>query len=75
MAATMDEQALLYGGEIDRKWSLRPGTSERLAKRGLLPHVELPDGRIRFRWRDVEACLQEHQVAHSSVPQTVPVVG
>ncbi len=56
-------KGLLHGGEIDRRLSFRPGTAERLARRGTLPHIRLPNGAIRFRWKDVSQCLQEHNVA------------
>jgi len=52
------EFPLLEGGEIDRRLSLRPGTAIRLARRDKLPHVVLPDGVIRFSWRDVAEALR-----------------
>jgi hypothetical protein len=54
---------LLHGGDVDRRLNLRPGSAERLAKRGTLPHVRLPNGAIRFRWSDVAGCLEEFKPA------------
>ena len=50
---------LLYGADIDRRISWPVGRAERMARRGELPHVLLPDGSIRFRWRDIEPLLKE----------------
>lgn len=49
---------LIDGLTVDRRLDLRPGTADRLAKRGTLPHVKLPHGLIRFRWSQVAQCLQ-----------------
>jgi predicted site-specific integrase-resolvase len=48
---------LLIPIEVDRILRYKPGKAERLAKRGKLPHVRLPDGTIRFRESDVEQLL------------------
>lgn len=48
---------LLIPIEVDQILRLRPGKSERLAKRGKLPHVSLPDGSIRFRPSDIERII------------------
>jgi hypothetical protein len=48
---------LLDGSAVDRCLALRPGTAERLARRGRLPHVVLPNGSIRFEWDEVEQLL------------------
>jgi hypothetical protein len=47
----------LYPEDIDRKLNWPPGRAERLARRGRLPHVILPDGSIRLIWAEVEALL------------------
>ena len=39
---------LLLPDEVDRLLRYPPGRSERLARRGKLPHIQLPDGAIRF---------------------------
>jgi len=49
---------LLRPEEIDHRLNWPLGRSERLARRGRLPHVLLPDGAIRFRWPDIEALLE-----------------
>ena len=56
---------LLIPIEVDRILRYRAGRSERLAKRGKLPHVVLPSGEIRFRESDVERLFSqpETQVA------------
>lgn len=49
---------LLFDGiDVDKAlgWSL--GKADRLAKRGKLPHIKLPDGSIRFDWREIEPLL------------------
>ncbi len=49
---------LLLTAEIDRQLSWPLGRAERLARRGKLPHVVLPDGSIRFRWRDIARLVE-----------------
>lgn len=51
------EQCFLTGQDVDRRLSLRPGTADRLARRGLLPHVQLPNGIIRFAWDEIASVL------------------
>ena len=41
---------LLYPEDIDNRLTWPIGKASRLAKRGKLPHVILPDGSIRFEW-------------------------
>ena len=48
---------LLYGDDVDRRLNWPLGKAERLAHRGKLPHLVLPDGAIRFRWKLVRALL------------------
>ncbi len=36
------------GREIDKRYAWPLGRAERLARRGKLPHLLLPDGAIRF---------------------------
>jgi len=40
--------------QLDDRLSWPPGRAERLARQRHLPHVLLPDGRIRFLWEQVE---------------------
>lgn len=44
---------LLQSADIDRRLAWPIGRAERLARRGQLPHVRLPDGAIRFHWREI----------------------
>jgi len=60
-------EPLITGGDIDRRLSFRPGTADRKAKQGLLPHVVLPDGTIRYRWADVEQSLTKREVLDDSI--------
>jgi len=41
--------------QLDDRLSWPPGRSERLARQRHLPHVLLPDGRIRFIWEQIES--------------------
>ena len=45
------------GHEIDKKLGWKPGRAERLARRRQLPHIVLPDGSIRFDWRELERLI------------------
>jgi hypothetical protein len=40
--------------QVDARLSWPSGRAERLARQRHLPHVLLPDGRIRFIWEQVE---------------------
>jgi len=45
--------------EIDQHFRWRLGTAERLARRGRLPHVILPDGEtIRFNGAEIEGLVK-----------------
>ena len=48
----------LYGEEIDKRLTWPLGRAERLARRGKLPHVVLPDGSIRFLWDQIEPLIR-----------------
>lgn len=48
---------LLIPVEVDRLLRYRAGTAERLARKGILPHISLPDGSIRFYETEIEAIL------------------
>ncbi len=47
-----------FGTEIDKKLTWPLGRAERLARRGKLPHIVLPDGSIRFRWDQIEPLIR-----------------
>jgi hypothetical protein len=44
--------------QIDQRLNWPLGTSARLARRGKLPHYLLPDGSIRFDWKEVVALVR-----------------
>jgi len=50
----MTLEPLLKPMDVDSILGLRPGQSERLARRKKMPHIELPNGEIRFRRSDIE---------------------
>jgi hypothetical protein len=53
--------------EIDRMLRYPDGRAARLAEKGLLPHIRLPDGEIRFDAVEIRAMLQAaHQPAAPS---------
>jgi hypothetical protein len=47
----------LYPEDVDVRLNWPLGRAERLARRGRLPYVVLPDGSIRFEWAEIEALL------------------
>jgi hypothetical protein len=47
----------IFGEDIDRRMGWRPGRAEQLARQRRLPYVLLPDGAIRFDWREVEPLI------------------
>ena len=49
---------LLVPEEVDSWLRLPRGRAQRLARKGLLPAIELPDGEIRFRRCDIEELLR-----------------
>jgi hypothetical protein len=55
---------LIYSEDVDKRLSWPLGRAERLARRGKLPHVVLPDGAIRFSWSEVRQLI--HRVARES---------
>lgn len=44
--------------DIDRHLNWHPGTAERLARRGRLPHFKLPDGSIRFSLNEIQSLVR-----------------
>ena len=52
--------------EIDAEFGWPLGKSERLARRGVLPHYVLPDGKtIRFVRSEIEAMVRHHLPAEA----------
>ncbi|KAA1261145.1 hypothetical protein LF1_36890 [Rubripirellula obstinata] len=58
---------LLLTADVDRRLAWPLGRAERLARRGKLPHLVLPDGSIRFRWRDIAKLVQTVATAPKSI--------
>ena len=54
---------LLYGDDIDHRLSWPLGRADRLARRGKLPHVLLPDGSVRFEWEEIVKLVRHVSVA------------
>lgn len=52
------DDALLKPSDVDRLFRYSTGRAARLARRGLLPYLTLPDGEIRFRQRDIEQIIE-----------------
>lgn len=52
---------LLTPDEVDCQLRYPPGYSERLARRGKLSHVVLPDGSIRFTSKSINQLLVNGQ--------------
>jgi hypothetical protein len=48
---------LLWPEELDKRLTWPIGRAQRLARRGKLPHIVLPDGSIRFEWAEIEPLL------------------
>jgi len=53
--------ALLKPAEVDFLLRYPAGRATRLAKRGQLPHIVLPDGSIRFREVEIEQLLAQRK--------------
>jgi hypothetical protein len=56
----------LKPSELDSRLRYPSGRSLRLARRGLIPHIKLPDGEIRFDPDAVDRWLREHTRATES---------
>ena len=48
---------LLTDRELDKRLRWPLGRATRLARRGKLPHVLLPDNTIRFEWETIEPLI------------------
>lgn len=53
----------VFGTDIDHRLNWPLGRADRLAHRGRLPHIVLPDGSIRFSWRTIRPLLISKGVA------------
>lgn len=51
----MDE--LVVPIEVDRRFRWKPGTAERMARRGKIRHFLLPNGEVRFTPGDIDDLL------------------
>lgn len=59
---------LLTERELDKRLRWPLGRAQRLARRGKLPHVLLPDATIRFEWETIEPLIV--RVDRDAVPPT-----
>ena len=57
---------LLTPGELDERLSYPSGRSARLARRGLIPHVVLPDSEIRFDPDAINEWLRENSAPEAT---------
>jgi len=57
------QELLLTAAEVDRALRYPRGRSIRLARRGVLPHVVLPDGEIRFEREAIADLLANGRTA------------
>ena len=53
----MSERVLLTPGEVDVLLRYPTGRARRLALKGMLPYLLLPDGELRFDQADIDALL------------------
>jgi len=61
-------QTLIVPTDLDRRLGFPRGRAAKLAARGLIPHLELPDGEIRFDPDAVEQWLRERSHPAESEP-------
>lgn len=50
---------LLKPKQVDRILQWPFGKTARLAKQGIIPHILLPDGQIRFSSKDIDCLLEK----------------
>lgn len=55
------ETQLLKGCEVDSRLRYPSGRTVKLARQGLIPSIELPDGEIRFDPDAINEWLQKRQ--------------
>jgi len=58
----VDAIELLTPLELDELLHYRRGRTIRLARKGFIPYVQLPDGEIRFQRSVIEQWLREREV-------------
>ena len=58
-----DAKTLIQPSELDRRLAYRHGRSARLARQGLIPHILLPDGQIRFDPEVIDEWLHNHSTS------------
>ena len=56
---SMSEQRFIQPFDLDRLLAYPRGRSARLARKGLIPCVHLPDGELRFDRERIERWLQQ----------------
>lgn len=61
---------LLYPDDIDARLNWAAGTAQRLAKRGRLPHVLLPNGEVRFIWTEIVSLIRHVPMREEWRPAT-----
>lgn len=61
MGCMKSNHALLVPEEVDSWLRLPRGRARRLARKGLLPAIILPDGEVRFLRREIEEILSPVQ--------------
>ena len=64
---------LIAPEEVDDRMNWRPGRASRLARRGKLPHYQLPDGAVRFAWAELVALVRHVPLSHPERPTTAGV--
>ena len=59
-------EQLLTSEALDKVLRYPGGRSARMARKGLIPHIRLPDGEIRFDAEQIEAWLGQHSSTASA---------
>ena len=65
---------LIAAEEVDDRMDWRPGRASWLARRGKLPHYQLPDGAIRFAWAELVALVRHVPLDRPKPPASAGVV-
>lgn len=61
--------AFIRGEEVDQMLGWPVGRADKLARKGKLPHILLPDERIRFEWAEICALIRRVPLVESSGEQ------
>ncbi len=64
-------EMLLVPDEVDELFRYPSGRAQRLARRGLIPHIKLPDGEIRFEPDVMDRLLAESR-SESACAEAAP---